>query len=102
MAQLEHAPFRPHLSCIRSPHAGDAIEQFLLSLALQGRDSEHLTAIDSEGDTMQRVATRKVADFERRGLARRFWTGGASSRRRRRLRDVRAQHEVDDRLFGAL
>ena len=29
-------------------------------------------------------------------------TGGASGWRRRRLRDVRAQHQVDDRLFGAL
>ena len=33
---------------------------------------------------------------------RRLGTGGARGWRRRRLRDVRAQHQIDDRLFGAL
>ena len=40
--------------------------------------------------------------FERRSLARRRGTGRARDRRRRRPGHVRAQHQVDDRLFGAL
>ena len=35
MAQLEHAPFRSHLSGVGAPHARDAIEQLLLALALR-------------------------------------------------------------------
>ena len=81
MPQLEHAPFRPHLSGVGSPHAGDAIEQFLLSLPFQSGDSEHFAAIDPEGDAMQRVAVAQAVHFERRGLTRRLGTGGARDRR---------------------
>ena len=60
MPQFEHAPFRSHLSSVGAPHACDAIEQFLLSLAFQGGDSEHFAAIDSEGDALQRMAIAQI------------------------------------------
>ena len=52
---------------------------------------------------MQRVAIAQAFDFQRRGLMRALGTGGARNwRLSRRLGDVRAQHQIHDRLFAAL
>jgi hypothetical protein len=96
------APFRAHLAGVGSPDACDAVEQLLLALPFQSGDAERFPAIDPERDVVKRASTAQAVHFEGRGLAPSRGTGGASDGRRRRPGDVRAQHQLDDRLFPAL
>ncbi len=91
-----------NLAAVETAHAGDAIEQFLLTLALQSRDAENFAPPQTERDVVDPMAAAQAAHFERRDPVRRYerraGRGGVSRPGvGRRL----AEHQRDDPLLAS-
>ena len=86
------------LAGLGSAHAGQAVEQLLLALALQRGDAEHLAETKSEGDVVQSPGAQVAhLDGHRsgRGCAGRRGLGG-------HLIGHRTEHQLDDAPLTAL
>src|SRR5687768_18455338 len=63
MTGTEGLPADAKLAALRLPLAGEGLEELVLTLTLEGGQTEHLAAAEVEGDPLHRTDT-KVLDFQ--------------------------------------
>src|SRR5580700_12106370 len=103
MAESQFLAVREDGAFVVAATAGDAIEKFLLPLALQRRDPQNLAGIEFERNVVEEGTTAQPAYFQRRlPIARRSVTGARRSHGGNRSGRFGPQHERDDPLLAAV
>src|SRR5262249_21581049 len=103
MAEFQFSPPRENRAFGVPPAAGDAIEQFLLTLALKSRDAQDLAGIELERDVVQQRTTTQPTYFQ--SWLRVAWDAMARDGRRDsggHCGRIGAQHERDDAILASM
>src|SRR5258708_37622165 len=101
MAESQFLAVREDGAFVVAATAGDAIEQFLLPLALQRRDPQNLAGIEVERNVVEQGTATQPAYFQRcLRSARRLVTGARRSHGSDRSVRFGPQHELVDAILA--
>ena len=102
VVQLQLSAAGDDLSAVVAVHPRNTVEQFLLPLPLERRNTENLSRPKAEGDVLEHMAVAEIADLERRRrLSRAAIRSLGRSLGGTGFHRFDAKHERDDSVFAA-